>query len=364
MARKVAIEVGGDVCDHEARSMILALGGRFGFDVQALRKATRTTRTDLEKVPDLRFPELTTLIRKARLDWRRWSDALIDAVDELVSKRGTTHPRLREELEELFAEHRVGFEMGWAGPRNERRRTMSTVELGYRSSRRRDVTRPPTTMQSHPTTEQIVREAWEADWTPRDEDAANYARARAAVYMRRPVSMVWTELDRKLSERELAKLRPVIAAGVRDRVSSVDLARDLRDAVQGTTLTNDMDRVARTELAFAHGFGGYVELKKQAEVMGDEDPWVYKQVSPVACRHCREIWGPPGNPNRYRLSHVEQREAAGGNFRLPADQWGPVFGPAHPHCTCGPLQYWNEAVHDLVEEGLRTLREVYGTDGT
>ncbi len=128
--------------------------------------------------------------------------------------------------------------------------------------------------------------------------------------------------------------------------------------MQGTTLTNEIDRIVRTELAFSHSWGAYRALKSQAaENLGQGDPYVYKFASPHACDECRRIWGEPHDPIRYRLSTIEAREAAGANFRLPRAQWGPVIGPVHPHCTEGPLQLWNEvlvsAINDAADEILK-----------
>ena len=167
-------------------------------------------------------------------------------------------------------------------------------------------------------------------------------------------------MDRQLSEAERWAVGTAVAEAIRTGQTQQRLARELRDVTRGTVLVNDMDRVARTELHFAHAHGAYVGLKEQARLVGDEDPLVYKLVGGDACEHCRRIWGPSGSPHTYRLSYIEQREASGGNFRLPSSEWGPVIGPVHPNCREAALLYFHPDIHDAIQEAAAELAEWYG----
>lgn len=205
--------------------------------------------------------------------------------------------------------------------------------------------------------------------TPQEAAAVRYARDRAAIYMRRPVtsaqqavSLVALDagatLDRReLTEDERLKVAAVISSAIVDGASVTETARRLRDAVAGTGLTNDMLRVARTELHFAHSWGGYVALLAQKR---EPDPWVYKIASPAACADCRRIWGHPANPIRYRLSQVERFSAAGGNFGRSHTEWGPTIGPTHPNCTCPPLQLYDAEVQDAVSDVAEDMMRIFG----
>jgi len=137
--------------------------------------------------------------------------------------------------------------------------------------------------------------------------------------------------SRVLTADEYAKIRPVIERAILERRSAAQLARDLREAAAGTQLTNDMERVARTELRAAHAEGAYQKLKTQTEAVGIADPLVYKMTSPTGCKQCIRIWG-RGGSTRYRLSQVEAWEEQGGNYGRPAASWGPTIGPVHPNC--------------------------------
>lgn len=202
--------------------------------------------------------------------------------------------------------------------------------------------------------------------SPYEEAALSYVRSRAAVYMRRPVSSLHTavsqvalesgaQLDRRtLTPAERAKMAAVIEQAILEGASVQTTARRLADAAQGTPLTNDMVRVAITELQFAHSFAAYAQLK--AGIPEGQDPMVYKIVSPAACSSCRRIWGHPANPIRYKLSTVER----GDNFGKPEKDWGPTIGPTHPRCTCPPIQLWNDLVHDAVQDVAEELRKVFG----
>ena len=161
-----------------------------------------------------------------------------------------------------------------------------------------------------------------------------------------------------LSEEETQTVRRTVVEGIAEHASVAEVARSLRDATIDTALTNDMDRVSRTELSFAHNHGAYVALVAGLEP--GEDPLVYKIVSPGACEQCRRIWGHPTNPVHYKLSVVEAWSNAGGNFRKPAKQWGPTIGPTHPRCTCPPLLRWNPEVHDAVQDVAAELAAIYG----
>jgi hypothetical protein len=175
--------------------------------------------------------------------------------------------------------------------------------------------------------------------------------------MRRPAQTATGGLLRTLTDREAIRIRQAIAGGLERKASPSELRSSLHEALTGSpSLQNDLDRVVRTELHFAQAHGGYVSLKTQAKDAGEDDPWVYKITSPRACAACRRIWGSnPRDPVKYRLSYIEGREAAGGNFGKKQKDWGPVIGPVHPNCAEGPLMTW----HERLVPKIRQAGEAY-----
>jgi hypothetical protein len=194
-----------------------------------------------------------------------------------------------------------------------------------------------------------------ADDGARDGRAGEAAGAAGRVAAAPPPTVGTGGSGRELTEREYAAVRPAVQQAIMERRTARELARELRAAVAGTKLTNEMERVARTELRDAHANGAYQALKEQAGSAGLDDPEVYKITSPTGCRECIRIWG-RGGSRRYRLSQVEAWEAQGGNYGRPPAQWGPTIGTVHPNCTCGPLLlYVGDKEHAVV---LRTAESI------
>lgn len=355
-----------DACLYPA--VFAALGQHLGLDPEPLRKAVEGDGSSQDhEPPDPRYPEITRLIEAARKDWILWGDQLVAKVGELLHA-GKLLPMTRANekvLHELFRDHQVRLVLRMAGTHPDREKVedlirRGLVDKGVQTSSYIDVAwklgRGLSMLEAHkmdragsPSLESIVRKAVKYDLTPQDEEAIAYVKRRGAIFMRRPAEMTTSELDRELNDEEYRAIRQAVARGVEQRHDSKRVARELHDALKGNaSLQNDMDRVALTELAFAHSHGSYVALKAQAAEVGQDDPWVYKFAGAGACRDCRRIWGPPSDPKRYRLSEIEAREAAGGNFKRPRREWGPVIGPVHPHCTEGPLQYYHPDLVDAI----------------
>jgi hypothetical protein len=374
IAEDDAVEIGTDLrkadpCLHEP--ILGALAAHLGFHMEPLTKAS----SQLD--PDPRYPELVKLIEAARKDWGTYGAHLVGRIREML-QAGALLPladSTEAALHELFADHIVSVQLTFGGHSSDRDRAKTLVKRGlldperahvpiaYRLGRGLEMLAPHRAQEPELAArplEDIVADALRVKLTPQDEDAMRFAQRRAGLYMRKPADGQMTEAMRVLNDAEAQAVRATVEDAVEERKDYKALARNLADAVQGTRLTNDMDRVARTELAFAHSYGAYVALKEQSIASGDPDPLVYKFVSPFACDDCKRIWGPPADPTTYRLSFIEGREAGGGNFQLPRRQWGPVVGPVHPHCTEGPLQYYAADIVDAINEAADELDAIFG----
>lgn len=342
-----------------------ALAAHMGWDPVPLEKA-------IHKHPspeDPRYPELFALVRKAQRDWTRWGSWLVARVKDLMGHRSAAQPsdEVADQVEALLRRHRVGITFDVTGHvvgtadraahASNRREglaaTVSRVEQQFRVGLTRDPSVPHEREQR--TWEDVVRAGSRVELNAREVEALGYVKRRAAVFMRRPIDTAHTNVRRTLSEAERDLVGGAIGRGLAQRLDTTAIEQDLAEALQGTTLTNNVARVVRTELAFGNGFAGYTLLKQRSEAAGIDDPQVYKQVHPMACVHCRRIWGPAGSPTIYRLSTIEARDAAGGNFGLPASQWGPSAGPIHPNCTEGSLQLY----HAAIMERLRIVADTF-----
>jgi hypothetical protein len=353
-----------DPCDLPA--VFAALGQHVGLDGEALRKAASTSAGE---PPDPRYPALRVLIARAQADWARWGARLVSEVQKLVStgKLLPMTPVNEALLRDLLEGHHLQIVASFTGTstHEERRKELvrrgliepqagpGLIETAWRLGRRLDMLVPhgvPT--QQAPPFDAILRAAASAPRpTAQDRAALAYVQRRAAIYMRRPAEAATSEVARLLNEEEYRVVRGATGRAVEQRMGSKRLERELAEALTGhPTLANDLERVARTELAFAHCQGAYEALKAQTAEAGHADPEVYKFVSPDACSDCRRIWGPPSAPHHFRLSFVEEREARGGNFRTPRKEWGPVIGPVHPNCTEGPLMYFDASLVDAINE--------------
>lgn len=332
--------------------------------------------------PDPKNPTLTMLVERSLQDMQAWVATLIEAL--LFWWRGRRRGRFtaeqERELRAVFGAHEEDLVVQFAGmlgyatdaPADHAARLPdglgSYVEAAARLGLTADPLSPLTGLQG-------PRLTWEAlgdelGNIPMDDttrEAVSAMQRRGAIYMRRPAQRFEDEVvrtlldhDRALSTQQLQDIRAAGADAVAQQMGVVDFERKLKD-IADATLTNDMARVSRTELAQASAWGAYAVLKKKAAELGETDPEVYKLTSMTACQHCWRIWGRRGNI-RYRLSVLERWEAEGGNFHKPAREWRATIGPVHPQCLCGQLFLYTgndlhtrllDAVDEMVEEGKR-----------
>lgn len=393
-----------DPCDLPM--VFAALGNHLDLDGEELRKAVSGSTGS--EPPDPRFPELITLANAARKDWDRFGAQLVTRIEQLLADgkilplTATSEQLLREVLED----HKTAILIRFSGrpegyPRLKRLVDAGLVrppgdpslaEVAYRLGRGVDATTPPPVApKTPPPLEQVVRAALRVQLTVRDRAAMGFAQQRAAAFMRRPVDQAASTVDRALSMVELNAFRQATAEAVKGRQGAQELERALRDAAASVsehhparamvrefgpkvvgpgikaalaqgTLQNDMERVARTELAFAHSHGAVEALRAQTAALGITDPEVYKFCAPKACQECRRIWGPISSPHVYRLSFIEAREAKGGNFGLPAREWGPTIGPIHPRCACPPLSVYNKKLLTSINRAADAIMAAYERD--
>ena len=366
---------------------------------------------------DARYPVIEHLIEQARRDWATCGEQLVQRVYEIMRDNPVLSSEQRKQIEGLFRAHEAAIILRFSGVGDEaaRKRAVeagfikpgtviwSDTDIAFRAGLGLDAleqaVQAPTPESARAQVANVVEAFGKQPMSHTDELALDFARRRAARLMRRPIqdqhdavrSIVdratapelrggtaaaprppgeagasptaeegGTPRSRVLTEAEYAKVRPTIERAILERRTERELASDLRAAVAGTQLTNEMLRVARTELRSAHAEAAYEALKTQTQELGIPDPEVYKLTSPTGCKQCIRIWG-RGGSTRYLLSQVEAWEQQGGNYGRPAASWGPTIGPVHPNCTCGPLLVYvgetqHAAVLNAVERVMAQIR--------
>ena len=345
------------------------LEGTLGDVLHDLHKAEKA------EPPDPRWPQFARILDGALRPWNTWLEWLLAELDNIGLRRGPD-PKLAARIQQRLREHEAGVIAATTGSTLDEDITTALVKRGALAPSF------PTTapvaqafalgLGSDPSRDRELGET-SAPLQPRsvaELGALSYARDRAAAYMRKPVDAVHRAVKADLSiagvpldARALTpEERALVAAEVQDAVAedltSQQLAARLREAVQGNPqLANDMDRVARTELAFALNHGALAALK--AGMRPGEDPEVVRIVSPSACEDCRRLFGPPEDPIVYRLSVVEAWEAAGGNFRLPKREWRAGIGTVHPGCLCPPFHRHSGAAQRSAQRMAAKLRRGY-----
>lgn len=348
-------------------------------DHDPMEKAVRP----MGEQPDPRYGELLSLIEAARKDWDTWGTKLTRRVIKLLDQ-GHLLPLSADTqavLRALFDDHRMAVAVTFLGPgaagvpaakleqlirsglvdRSVAERG-GYVELAYRLGRGLNTLR----QHDRPARDREVslgaalEEALKTKIDARDRKAVDYARKRVGELIRIPLARPAVQLDRVLTDEEAGSLRAAVAEHVEEG-GTERLKRDIQEAIKGTRITNDLDRIIRTELQFAHSYGAYKTLKEQAKTeLGEDDPLVYRVASIGACTHCLRLWGQPTSPRRYRLSELEKWEAQGGNFGLPAAEWGPTIGPVHPQCCCSPVAYFNEEAEDAIAKAVENIMRAAG----
>lgn len=331
-------------------------------------------------------PGLNALIKAAQADWRAWLGRLVSGAADLVARiflpQKATDEGFRSALvtylEQQEQELLVRF-TGYVRTPRERKEALqnprikrqwlegeSLMDMAIRTgSKQPGTTIPP--FRPEPEEEsasglrarvvEVARLTKDDPVTDEERSATDYIRQRGFIFMRRPIQYATSEVERVLNDDELGKLREALAGGLTARDGHSRIKNLLEEACQGNpTLVNDMDRVVRTELAYAHHQVAMDALAKQAKEAGlGDDPMVFVLASPDACADCRRIWGAREKPNLYKLSAVR----TGSNFRVPRKDWGPAL-PVHPQCLCPSPVLFSPKIKTAIDKVVEQMREKYG----
>ena len=92
----------------------------------------------------------------------------------------------------------------------------------------------------------------------------------------------------------------------------------------------DLGRIADTEMQRAFETGRAEEIRKQ---YGDEAK-VYKEVFPLACRHCIRVYLTDGVGSEPRVFKLNTLIANGNNIGVKPNEYKATIDPLHPFCRC------------------------------
>jgi hypothetical protein len=199
--------------------------------------------------------------------------------------------------------------------------------------------------------------------SPHVQGALDYARRQGAALMRPLVTGVQSRVALALLRQEQQSLRTHLQTAVTQHLTPHALARLLAD--DAGHWQRDWLRVARTELANAHGWGAAHQVVVQHASNWITQPDGTRTPRPVplipdvqvfrlprvdACTVCKALWlMPDGAPKLYRLVDVMAHTS---NAYLPQAQWQACPGAVHPNCLCAPLIEY-DPVHDQLFQTMR-----------
>ena len=105
----------------------------------------------------------------------------------------------------------------------------------------------------------------------------------------------------------------------------------------------DYGRIAETEMNSIFQLGRATQIEEQFGT----DQLVWKQVFPLACRHCIKLYLTGGIGSQPKLFTLQELQENGTNVGRKVADWLPVVDSTHPFCRCHLYylpegQRWNE----------------------
>jgi hypothetical protein len=131
-----------------------------------------------------------------------------------------------------------------------------------------------------------------------------------------------------LEENKKQIISEVLTDAVQNRKSISSIVSDLGHKTG--EWDRDWKRIAVTEMQNIYNQGRANTIKSKY----GEEALVWKQVFPLACRHCIKLYTTAGVGSEPIVFKLKDLIANGNNIgRITAD-WKPIVGATHPHCRC------------------------------
>ena len=324
-------------------------------------------------------PLLNALIELASLEFVQWRKRLLNDVIEIVGKSGEHMPISREDMNKVrrvFREYEERLRLRMTGTSGlpgdvlaslgvkESEGRENLVEAAYRlgTTWKHDRVVKPVPHDSKPSVvrkraQEALRVAFSVDMSDHQREMARRAQEKAGALITRPANaaarilgVTIQEESMKWSDAQLAPVRKAVKYALENRWGHGKLKDLLWNAISDSdapgvkTMTNDLERIAKTELQFAYARGAVDVLMEKAK---GKNLKVFTFAHPDACEQCKRIWGTMPKPNIYWLADVV---ANGTNKGLKPKQWRAIVGPIHPNCFCPPLKEYKEHVFSAVKK--------------
>ena len=104
----------------------------------------------------------------------------------------------------------------------------------------------------------------------------------------------------------------------------------------------NLGRIADTEMQRVFEYGRMESFKK----FGGGKQLVYKEVFPLACKYCQNLYTTNGVGSRPILFTIEELVRNGSNIGRKPNEWKPTIDPVHPFCRCLIMSYINNTEWD------------------
>jgi len=160
-----------------------------------------------------------------------------------------------------------------------------------------------------------------------------------------------------LEQNKMQLIQTTISEGVKDRKSIQSIVSDLGHRTG--EWDRDWKRIVVTEMnnIFQQGRASMMQSKYGEECL------CWKNVFPLACRHCIKLYLTHGIGSAPRIFKLSDLIANGNNIGKKVDGWLPVLGSVHPHCRCQINTYfrgqqWNESTNQFEYTGERERKVI------